>query len=230
MPKKTSAIKKTDIKGQKPWLKKVGLSQYLIDTTETNKTILIVCEGQTEKLYFTSFPVLTLSVKAIDLQGQSKLKLIESTEAIVESGTQKYDEIWCVFDMDYKQGEKEFSDFDNAIVKGKSLGYNIAYSNDSFEIWFYLHFNYTEQRNHRTFYYEFLGKQWGINYKKVGKSYKFCQNIYDKLEKDSNTSQENAIDRAEKLFKSQKDLPFHQQNPVTLVYKLIKYLNLNKRK
>lgn len=230
MPKKTKAIKKTDVKAQKPWLKKADASLYRIEIEETNKTILIVGEGQTEKLYFESFPVLTLTVEAVDLKGQSKLKLIESTTSIIENSDTKYDEVWCVFDMDVKQGEKEFSDFDNAINKGKSLGYNIAYSNDSFELWFYLHFNYTEQRHQRTFYYKFLGESWNLNYEKDGKTYRFCQTIYSKLENDKNASQEDAIERAEKLYKKQSHLPYHKQNPVSLIYELVNYLNDNKRK
>lgn len=229
MPKKTKAIKKTDVKSQKPWLKKVNASLYQIEVKETFKTILIVSEGQTEKLYFESFPVLTLTVEAVDLKGQSKLKLIESTASIIENSETKYDEVWCVFDMDFKQGEKEFSDFDNAISKGKSLGYHIAYSNDSFELWFYLHFNYTEQKNHRSFYYKFLGQKWNINYEKDGKTYKFCQTIYSKLENDNEASQNNAIERAEKLYSKQSNLPCHQQNPISLVYELVNYLNDNKR-
>ena len=97
MPKKTKAIKKTDVKAQKPWLKKVDASLYKIEVEETKKTILIVGEGQTEKLYFESFPVLTLTVEAVDLKGQSKLKLIESTTSIIENSETKYDEVWCVF-------------------------------------------------------------------------------------------------------------------------------------
>jgi len=230
MPKKTKAIKKTDIKAKKPWLKKAGTSSYKIEVKETNKTILIVGEGQTEKLYFESFPVLTLTVEVVDLKGQSKLKLIESTTLIIENSETKYDEVWCVFDMDIKQGEKEFADFDNAITKGKSLGYNITYSNDSFELWFYLHFNYTEQKNHRTFYYKSLGEQWNLNYEKDGKAYKFCKENYSRLENDKNASQAKAIERADKLFNKQSPLPYHQQNPVTLVYQLVSYLNENKRR
>ena len=85
MPKKTKAIKVSDIKSQKPWLKKAKVSVYEIETREVKKTILIICEGQTEKLYFESFPVLTLTVEAIDLKGESKLKLIESTIEIVKN-------------------------------------------------------------------------------------------------------------------------------------------------
>ena len=160
----------------------------------------------------------------------SKVSLIESTASIDEESDRKYDKVWCVFDMDFKQGEKEFSDFDNAIDKGESLGYHIAYSNDSFELWFYLHFNYTDEKHHRKSYYQFLGKKWNLNYEKDGKAYKFCQTIYSKLENDKNASQKKAIARAEKLFNKQSDLPCHQQNPVSLVYKLVNYLNNNKRK
>jgi hypothetical protein len=126
MPKKTKAIKQTD--RQKAWLKKVKPSLYEIETKEANKIILIVGEGQTEKMYFESFPVLTLTVEVIDLGGQSKLKLIEATEEIIKNSDKKYDKIWCVFDMDVKQGEKEYADFDNAINSGSSKGFEIAYS------------------------------------------------------------------------------------------------------
>jgi len=83
MPKKTKAKKVTDIRGQKPWLKKAAASLYKIETEEPNKTILLVGEGQTEKLYFESFPVLTLTEEVVDLKGQTKLKLIESTTSII---------------------------------------------------------------------------------------------------------------------------------------------------
>lgn len=230
MPKKTKTIKVTDKRAQKAWLKKVRPSEYEIEIKEPNKTILIVGEGQSEKLYFESFPVLTLTVEAIDLGGQSKLKLIEITENIISTSKKKYDEVWCVFDMDIKQGKKEFADFDNAIKSGEAKGYNIAYSNDAFELWFFLHYNFTDQANHRKFYYKVLGDLWDYNYKKVGKSYEFCQNLYKKLESDKNASQAEAINRATKLYESQSQLDYHKQNPVTLVYKLVEFLNENSRR
>jgi len=230
MPKKTKSIKKTDVKAQKPWLKKAKASLYKIEVEEPTKTILIVGEGQTEKLYFESFPVLTLTVEVVDLKGQTKLKLIESTTSIIKDNPIKYDKVWCVFDMDVKQGEKEFADFDNAITKGKSLGYNIAYSNDSFELWFYLHFNYTVQKHHRPFYYNALSEQWNLNYKKQGKAYNFCKGIYSRLENDETSLPKKAIERADKLYRKQSKLSYHQQNPVTLVYNLVKFLNDNVRR
>ena len=228
MPKKTNAIKKTDRK--KAWLKKAKPSKYKIESKDLNKTILIVGEGQTEKLYFESFPVLTLTVKAVDLSGQSKMKLIETTESIIQNDNSEYDEIWCVFDMDIKHGEKEFSDFDNAINSGISKGYKIAYSNDCFEVWFYLHYNYTDQKHHRKFYYQALGKHWNCNYENVGKKYIFCKNLYYLLKDDPNASQEDAIKRSKKLFNQQVDLDYHEQNPITKVFELVEFLNLNCRK
>ena len=170
MPKSTKAIKATD--KNKAWNKKTQPSGYKIETIPINKTILIVCEGQTEKLYFESFPVLGLKIKAIDLKGQAKLKLVESTKEIVENTKEEYNVIWCVFDMDVKRGADEFADFDNAISKALLLGYKVAYSNDAFELWFHLHFNLTDSQHLRSFYYKELGKRFGINYVKDGKDRK----------------------------------------------------------
>ncbi len=228
MPKKTKSIKVTD--RNKAWLKKAKPSRYRIGTREMNKLILIVSEGQTEKIYFESFPVFGVTVEAIDLGGQSKLKLIKLTEEIKKRSNKDYDEIWCVFDMDIRQGAKEFADFDNAIESGKAKGFNIAYSNDAFELWFYLHYNTTSQRNHRQFYYKELGKYWNCNYEKMGKKQFFCYAIYDKLQNDKDASQKEAIKRADNLFQKQKHLPYHKQNPVTTVYKLVEFLNKNLRR
>jgi len=203
---------------------------YRIETIPVSKTILIVCEGQTEKLYFESFPVLGVRIRAIDLKGQAKLKLVESTKEIVENSKEEYDEVWCVFDMDVKRGAVEFADFDNAISKALLLGYKVAYSNDSFEVWFYLHFNFTDSQHLRSFYYKELSNKFGVNYVKEGKKYDFCLRVYDILKKDENSSQEKAIERARSLFKKQENLPYHQQNPNTKVFELVEELNRNLRR
>jgi len=228
MPKKQTYIKKTDLKGQKPWLKKVNASEYKVETVVPNKTILIVCEGQTEELYFKSFLVSTLTVKLFSL-GQSKLQLVENTESIQQ--IEQCDEVWCVFDLDIKLDVANcIPDFDNSIAKAKELGYNVAYSNDAFELWFYLHYQYTDNENHRTFYYEQLGKLWGVNYEKVGKKWKFCTENYKRLQDDPRADQKEAINRAERLFLAKQELQYHKQNPVTLVYELVKVLNENLKK
>jgi hypothetical protein len=227
MPKPTRAVKKTD--KNKAWNRKAKSTNYQIETIPLRKSILIVCEGQTEKLYFESFPVLGLKVEAIDLGGQSKTKLVENTQKILEKSEYEYDEVWCVFDMDFKNGANEYADFDNAIEKANILNYNVAYSNDSFELWFYLHYNKIEAQQLRTFYYEQLSQKLGINYEREGKKYAFCQKLYAILLNDEQASQERAIKNAEELYESQKHLVYHKQNPVTTVYKLVQTLNENIR-
>jgi len=220
MPKKTRAIKVTDKRANKPWLKKKGISRYPLETIDVRKTFLIVCEGQTEEMYFKSFPVVTATVKSYPL-GCSKSTLVECTKEII--GDESYDEVWCVFDMDLKPdvvGQSE--DYNEAITEARRCGFKSAYSNDSFELWFVLHYQYIDQQHLRTFYYEALGGHWGLyHYEEEGKKRAFAARIYDRLL----PFQPTAIRNAQRLYEEVKDRPYHLQNPVTLVYELVISLN-----
>ena len=225
MDKKAKAIKVTD--QAKPWEKCKNSYQY--DTIRTaHKTILIVCEGQTEEYYFSKFPVISLSVKCVNLQGQSKMSLVKATQDILEEEGFAFDEVWCVFDMDVNTN-RDFTLFDKSIAKAKSLGYNVAYSNDCFELWLLLHYKDIQSTQNREYYYEQVGKCFKMNYVKNGKKIDFCKKLYTLLQEDDNSSEAQAIVRAEKLYLRQKHLPYHQQKPVTLVYQLVRLLNEYKR-
>lgn len=227
MPKRSKAIKATDLKGDKPWLKKVGIGKYSIETKDKNKTFLIVCEGQTEEQYFKSFPVLTAIVKPVPL-GCSKSVLVECASEMAKS--EIYDEIWCVFDMDYKPDENGcHEDFNNAIKIATSLGFKCAYSNDAFELWFILHYLYIDQEQLRTFFYKKLSSYFSLNYEKDGKALAFSSKIYSILEKDNKASQKKATSNAKKLWESQKHKSYHLQNPVTTVFHLVEALNIHLR-
>lgn len=223
MPKKTKAIKKTDRDGNKPWLKKKGITKIEVPHISPRRTFLIVSEGQTEEVYFKAFRRNSITVKCISL-GCSNMQLVDCVIDLKEG--ESYDEVWAVFDMDYHSAERneQYANFDNAIKKGIKHGIKVAYSNDCFELWFYLHYHFTEQQNLRYFYYKELGKLWGINYEKEGKTRKFAQSIFRKIEDDEKASSEKAIKRAKALLNKKKDLPYHQQNPITTVYKLIEAL------
>lgn len=224
MGKKTKAIKFTDLKAGKPWLKRTGDLSYKEESREMKKLILIVCEGQTEELYFKSFPVVSCTVTAFAI-GQSKESLVTSTIDLKKED--EYDEVWCVFDMDYNSGAKEISSFDNAIKKAHINEIKVAYSNDCFEVWFCLHYEHIDMHHRRDFYFDFLSNKWNMNYSNDGKKYESCLTNYLKLQNEGD--QELAIKRAEKLFIEQKHLPYSQQNPVTLVYQLVKILKENMR-
>ncbi len=70
-------------------------------------------------------------------------KLIEVTERIVKEARILFQNVWVVF---YKD---DFEDFDHAIAVGQKKGYKIAWSNQSFEYWLYLHFYYSDSALHR---------------------------------------------------------------------------------
>ncbi|AYZ35066.1 RloB domain-containing protein [Chryseobacterium indologenes] len=222
MPRKTKAIKVTD--SIKPWLRKSGDMTYSMNSKKMKKTILIVCEGQSEELYFKSFPVVTCSVSAVGV-GMTKDSLVKKT--IELKSQEEYDEVWCVFDMDINQGKKELSAFDNAINKAIVNNINVAYSNDSFELWYCLHFEFIDQQHRRDTYYTTLSKKLNLNYLHEGKRQEYCKAIYKHLNLIGD--QKLAIKRAKKLFLSYQHLPFSKQNPVTLVYKLVELLNDNIR-
>jgi RloB-like protein len=222
MPRKTQSIKQTDQKGDKAWLRKSKPYSYAVNSRIKNKTFLIVCEGQTEELYFKSFPVLTATIRSVKT-GSSNMALINAVDRHRRAGS--YDEVWCVFDFDRDpmvQGQA--ADFNRAIKAAKELGYHCAYSNDAFELWFVLHFQYLDQQQHRQFFYDALSERWGINYSREGKSLSFARTIYAKLSSDTIANQESAITRGQRLLAMHEGKPCHLQNPVTTVFQLVERL------
>jgi len=228
MPKRTRTIKDSDQKGNKPWLRRQKPYAYAVNTREKNPTILIVCEGQTEEQYFKSFPVLAATIQPVQA-GRSKTALVDAV-AQYKRG-QHFDEIWCVFDFDVDAATAgQAQDFNRAIKKARDLGYHCAYSNDSFELWPVLHYQYTDQQQHREYYCQFLGRRWNINYAREGKTLRIARGLYMRLAEDPGASQAKAIDRAAKLLESHDTKPFHLQNPVTTVFQLVEQLNKHCRK
>ena len=186
------------------------------------KRFLILCEGQTERLYFKSFHTRGVSVEPRDSIGDRRKLVADAIK--LDDGS--YDQIWVVFDLDYEpaRGKEQFEEFDATIAKAQAAGIRVAYSVDAFELWFLLHYTYVSSRQERLYYYKQLSKRWDINYVKEGKKAKFCLGIRELLEKDENASQEEAIKRARKLLKLHNEEPPHKQNPVTMVFELVEEL------
>jgi len=116
-----------------------GYSSRKIDTRELRQNFLIVCEGEkTEPKYFEAFPV---PKDVVDIRGlgQNPSKLVNSTKKIIEQKEEGYyDQVWCVFDRDDWTAE----DFNNAIANSKIQEIKVAYSNEAFELWYVLHFEF----------------------------------------------------------------------------------------
>ena len=61
-----------------------------------------------------------------------------------------FDRVWVVFDKD------DFDDFNEAIKKAHKLGLHSAWTNEAFELWYYLYFEYLDTGISRAAYIEKL--------------------------------------------------------------------------
>ncbi len=221
-------IKKTDRK--KAWAKRQLTTKRERRERKIRNLFRIYCEGEnTEPEYFKSFPVNTeTEVFAIGL-GRSRTALVEKVIELLEAdnflkGQTDYDEdreLWCVFDFDIRGEEGEREDFNNAISLAHHHDLKVAYSNDAFELWLVLHYQYQESALTRHEYYKILTKQFGINYEKYGKTKEFAQSLYLLLL----PNQEEGIQNAMRLHDTQRDKIYCDQNPCTTVYELVEALN-----
>ena len=105
------------------------------------KRILIICGGDTEKLYFEQFKPLVRPHKLeIHADGKAPQQLVELAESKREE-IGDIDEVWCVFDCD------DFGKhYDEAHRLAQNKGFRVAASNPCFELWFVLHYREIHQR------------------------------------------------------------------------------------
>jgi hypothetical protein len=104
---------------------------------------MIYCEGEVEEGYFSRF-----RKRAKSLGGGNALRVVNEaikSKNIHHKGLDKY---WVVFDKD----ETTNDDFNEAIRLAKENGINVAYSNQSFELWLLLHFEKVHGKLHRKNY------------------------------------------------------------------------------
>ncbi|HEL2461034.1 TPA: RloB domain-containing protein [Streptococcus suis] len=185
-------------------------------TKEQLPSILIVCEGaRTEPNYFQGFKVLNATVEIKGL-GDNTLRLVEY--AVTEKG--KYDQVWVVFDRDSFPAK----DVNDAVQLAQHNNFGIAYSNESFELWYVLHFQYLDSGISRTQYINILNNIFKKNSDFPEEYQKNLQNMYDLLK----PLQANAIRNAKNLASRYTDESTPspaKQLPVTYVYKLVEELN-----
>ena len=147
--------------------------------TPKANSFLIVTEGErTEPYYFRGIQkqitekiggrvdVVDIPMINIHGEGAGTGRLIEVTDQIVKDAKIIYQNIWVVFDKD------DFKDFDKAIQDGISKGYKVAWSNQSFEYWLFLHFDYSDAALHRD--------DWNVKLSEKFKEYKLGDGTYHK--------------------------------------------------
>lgn len=200
--------------GQKLADKGKPVQSRLVSSREKRPHFLIVCEGQeTEANYFKSFR-LDVTVKVIGT-GYNTETLVLRTKEIQEQAQREgraYKDVWVVFDRD----DFPSDDFNNAIEQARQAGFGVAYSNEAFELWYILHFDYLNSGVSRKQYKQMLSEKLKKTYQKNDPM------MYWHLEK----QQYIAIQNAETLLKSyQPECNPVNDNPCTTVHQLVMRLN-----
>ncbi len=186
---------------------------------------LIVCEGtKTEPHYFKALIDNYISaVREVTIEGQGRATIalvdrtLEIKTELERKNAMSFDRVWVVFDKD------DFDDFNEAIEKAQKLGFNSAWTNEAFELWYYLHFEYLDTGISRSAYINKLQKI--FRKRKGNKSFKYQKGnpeIYSLLRQYGN---ENLAKRhAQNLRKLYKDTDYAKHKPCTMVDKLVEEL------
>lgn len=196
------------------------------ETRAPRRSFLIVCEGAvTEVLYFEAFRVPKDVRLVVRGEGKSTLSLVEEAVNYARKAAKDdapYDEVWVVYDHDdfgadyFNRAAEEIRALDD--TRGEK--WNAAWSHESFEVWFLLHFQLFNSKLHRTLVNKKLGELLGASYRKNDPG------IYDRLL----AKQGDALKHAKQLAKQHGVFPFGDTppadaNPCTQVYRLVEALN-----
>ena len=190
---------------------------------QSNTTILLVLEGQTEQLYFSEMriveriPGITIIPK---MAQHSDLYHVLKT-AKTEKDTDVYDSVWCVFDTDTLKTNYIRSGLIDLIKECRKSGINFADSFPAFEIWFLLHYEmpkltYSNQNEVIRSLLKYIS-----DYSKE-KKWLESKHLYSFLK----TLQESAIKRSKDLELKKNDL---DNASYTNVYKVIEEIISHKK-
>ncbi|HSN98576.1 MAG TPA: RloB family protein [Candidatus Nanopelagicales bacterium] len=188
--------------------KQGGVGRRVVGGRKPSPTFLIVCEGEkTEPQYFRAFGLRSAEVVGT---GKNTRSLVDEVIRLKETMEER-DHYWCVFDRDSFPAQN----FNAALQKARHAGFEVAYSNEAFEIWYLLHFDYYSSASDRSLYRKKLSERLGRPYEKNDPT--IFESLQDRLPE--------AIKYARKLRESYD--PEHnpeQDNPCTTVYLLVQQL------
>lgn len=198
---------------------------------DVNVFFLIVCEGEkTEPNYFKSFRknvksfIYNIEAKG---EGSNTLDLVRRTIKAVTNSNQKYDRVWTVFDKDGFTP----ANFNKAIQLAENNNINAGWTNEAFELWYLLHFQYRNTAMSRDDYKSALEGEINNVIKKntiskKPKLFKYQKNsieMYSILAKYGNQAQ--AIKWARQLILNHQCDNYSIHNPCTKIHLLVEELN-----
>lgn len=210
--------KRERLKAQKEGFREPKPNSFLI-VTEGTKTEPLYFDGLATYINNTYGKSIHTEKPLIVTQGEGKCtkSLVEATEKCVARGTVFYSQVWVLFDKD------DFTDFDEAITLANRNGFHVSWSNPSFELWLYLHFNYSDAALDRfklLSKLDMLFKTRGINKSGYQKN---DPTIFETLTQSQHSSLKAAVSNAIRLEKTYEFNPPNpsQRIPCTTVHNLI---------
>lgn len=208
--------------------RKIGKRKRKESQKPQSGSYLIVSEGEkTEVLYFKSLANKInekrrgvvenkkIEIPPIKLHGTgyNTESLVKKAIEIRRKDPNIYENHWLVYDKDSFKTDM----FDNSITFAEANGFKVAWSNESFELWYLLHFKYCESAIGRDQYIIDLNL---IFQKKFNCKYlKNDNEVYEKI----SPFYEQAIMNAKRLDRLSNAAP-STKNPCTKVYELVEEL------
>jgi hypothetical protein len=185
--------------------------------SQQRRKVLILCEdSKSSCFYFKKFPIDRERVEVLTVgTGMNTDSLVqEAINRRVEAARthQPFNEIWCVFDRDSFPSQNYNRAFDLA----RPHRIRIAWTNEAFELWYLLHFNYHDTAMSRDSYAARLRPHFVYG--------KADQEIYEKVKARQEVALRHAR-RLEKHWNESGEINPERQNPSTSVHKLVEFLN-----
>ena len=186
--------------------------------TQERRRMLIVCEDTKSACdYFKAFPIDPKRAEVVPVgTGMNTDSLIEEAIRLKKAANQvgqPYSDIWCAFDRDNFPAPN----YNRAFELAHANNIKVAWTNEAFELWYLLHFNYHDSGISRKDYKAKL-KHCGLEYDKADDT------VYGQLK----DRQATAIKYARKLERHYHEIGVkfpERLNPSTGVHKLVEVLN-----
>lgn len=202
----------------KAWDRYSSYKGRQVEIKDPKQRFLIVCEGEkTEPNYFRGFRV--PSDVIVDIHSGAGVHISVVREAISkrDEAESNYNQVWCVFDRDKNGGNPaDAQNFNEALRLANANSISVAYTNDAFELWYLLHFNYHDTAIHRHDYITKLNALIDGGYRKNDPT------MFEKFEDKMDAADRNARKLLEQYDPS---LP-GQDDPSTTVHLLVEQLRL----
>lgn len=200
----------------KPWSKpaKGRASQK----PRPRRRVLIYCEDSKSSAdYLRCFPVDSKRIELlVEGTGMNTDSLIQAAIDAKDKALKKktpYSQVWCVFDRD----SFPMKNYARAFELARTNKIKTAWTNEAFELWYLLHFDYVDSAISRKDYADKLLKR-GLAYDKADRG------VYAKISE----KQDTAIRNAKKLGRYWNENGCkspERENPSTNVHELVELLN-----